>query len=419
MVDILVIGATGFCGRHAARYVLEHPERSKYTVGLAARSRSKIAFVGLPMDDSVQIFELDILDKQAVEAVVKQAKVVLNCIGPFWHYGTPIVHACARNGVHYVDITGETPWIFDIINKFDYLATQTRAIIIPSCAVDSIPADAGVYLASQTLAHAPLGASTTASRMGGGAPGGTIASFIATAEDVPRPLLSRAARDWALSPVPGADSPPLRLVYSLGSRRGAVAPFGAINRALVQRTAGLLELARLERKRATEEPQPGYGPAFTYTEFMQTGGAVSAFLVSVTIAAVFVGVTFITPFRWLFKRFTTQPGSGPADHTLERGGLTFVNITASDEPSPRYAKSVIKGHGDPGTLLTAAMVGESAIALLLDELPPLAKGGGVLTPMTALGDNIIRRMKACDRFEITSGIVDGPDGDIEESRKTR
>lgn len=65
------------------------------------------------------------------------------------------------------------------------------------------------------------------------------------------------------------------------------------------------------------------------------------------------------------------------------------------------------------------MVGESAIALLLDELPPLAKGGGVLTPMTGLGDNIIRRMKACDRFEITSGIVDGPDGDIEENRKTR
>ncbi|KAI9441735.1 NAD-P-binding protein [Lactarius indigo] len=364
-VDILVIGATGFCGRHAARYVLEHPERSKYSVGLAARSRSKLASI-------------------------KQAKVVLNCIGPFWHYGTPIVHACARNGVHY------TPWIFDIINQFDYLATKTSAIIIPSCAVDSIPADAGVHLASQTLDHAPLGASTTASRMAGGAPGGTIATFVATVEDVPRPLLARSALDWALSPVPGADSPPIRLVYSLGSRRGAIAPFGAINRALVQRTAGLLELAHLEGKRATKGlPPPGYGPAFTYTEFMQTGGAISAFFVSITIAAAFLGLTFVTP--------------------LESGGMTFVNITASDEPSPRYAKSVIKGLGDPGTLLTAALVGESALSLLLDELPPLAKGGGVLTPITALGDNIIRRMKACDRFEITSGIVDGPDGDFEES----
>lgn len=91
MVDILLIGATGFCGRHAARYVLEHPERSKFTVGLAARSRSKLNSIGLPVDDTVQIFELDILDEGAVENAVKQAKVVINCVGPFWHFGTPVV----------------------------------------------------------------------------------------------------------------------------------------------------------------------------------------------------------------------------------------------------------------------------------------------------------------------------------------
>jgi short subunit dehydrogenase-like uncharacterized protein len=28
------------------------------------------------------------------------------------------ISACARNGIHYVDITGETPWIFDIIKKY-------------------------------------------------------------------------------------------------------------------------------------------------------------------------------------------------------------------------------------------------------------------------------------------------------------
>ena len=91
MVDILVIGATGFCGRHAARYLLEHPERPKYSVGLAVRSRTKLSVIGLPIDDSVQIFQFDIFDEQAVELAVKQAKVVLNCTGPFWHYGTPVV----------------------------------------------------------------------------------------------------------------------------------------------------------------------------------------------------------------------------------------------------------------------------------------------------------------------------------------
>lgn len=138
----------------------------------------------------------------------------------------------------------------------------------------------------------------------------------------------------------------------------------------------------------------------------------------------------------------TQPGSGPADkyvlvtppshltareeltceprfaRTLERGRMNYVNVTVSDEPSPRYAKTVIKGRGDPGTLLTAIMVAESALTLLLDELPPLAAGGGVLTPMTALGDGLVRRLRANERFEIQTGLVAGPDDDVEESRKT-
>jgi hypothetical protein len=131
--------------------------------------------------------------------------------------------------------------------------------------------------------------------MEGGAPGGTLATFVAISEDVPRPLLYRSRRDWALSPIPGARSPAQRLVYSLGSRRGAIALFGAMNRSLVQRTAGLLALARLEHR--TEEPPPDYGPAFTYTEFMPTGGAVSAFFISSMIAAVVVGLTFVAPVR--------------------------------------------------------------------------------------------------------------------------
>jgi len=121
----------------------------------------------------------------------------------------------------------------------------------------------------------------------------------------------------------------------------------------------------------------------------------------------------------LFKRLVRQPGSGPAHGTLEQGWLEYTNVTASDEPSPRYAKTIIKARGDPGTLLTAVMVGESALALLLDKLPPLAAGGGVLTPMVAFGDNVIRRLEANERFEITTGIVNGPDDDIAESRKTR
>lgn len=105
--------------------------------------------------------------------------------------------------------------------------------------------------------------------------------------------------------------------------------------------------------------------------------------------------------------------------TLERGRLKYVNVTASDESSPRYAKTVIKGRGDPGTLLTAVMVVESALTLLLDELPPLAAVGGVLTPMSALGDSLIHRLRANRRIEIETGLVNNPDDEIGEDKKRR
>jgi hypothetical protein len=46
--------------------------------------------ISLHINDSVQIFELNILDALAVENAVKQAKDVLNCIGLFWHYSFPV-----------------------------------------------------------------------------------------------------------------------------------------------------------------------------------------------------------------------------------------------------------------------------------------------------------------------------------------
>jgi hypothetical protein len=184
--------------------------------------------------------------------------------------------------------------IFRIPHRFDYLATKTHAIIVPYCGVDSIPSDALVHLASKTLGHVPLAESTTAARLQGGFPGGTIASFIMALEDVPRHHLALSMHDWALSPVFGARSPAPKFVYRLGKKLcGGFFIFGHGNRALVQRTAGLLHIARLEGTHAISS----YGPKFTYDEFMRTGNVISAFFFSLTIAVTFFTLSFVTPVR--------------------------------------------------------------------------------------------------------------------------
>ncbi len=54
-----------------------------------------------------------------------------------------------------------------------------------------------------------------------------------------------------------------------------------------------------------------------------------------------------------------------------------------------------------------AMVSESALALLLDydSLPAFGRQGGVLTPITAMGDTIIARLRQTGQFEFESEVV--------------
>lgn len=40
-----------------------------------------------------------------------------------------MVEACAKNGTHYVDSTGEIPWVKDIIEKYHDTAHENGAIV--------------------------------------------------------------------------------------------------------------------------------------------------------------------------------------------------------------------------------------------------------------------------------------------------
>ena len=64
------------------------------------------------------------------------------------------------------------------------------------------------------------------------------------------------------------------------------------------------------------------------------------------------------------------------------------------------------------------MISESALAILLnyDELPEVAKEGGLLTPASALGDVLVKRLESSGKITFESEVILGP-GD--ESRKTR
>lgn len=133
MPDIILLGATGFTGRLVVRYLAAHPQRGRFTWAVAARSPAKLEALTkeLKLSPDVGLVILDVTNEKDVQRVVKTARVVINTVGPFHLYGTPVVQACVRNAVHYVDTTGETPWIWDIIRK--YVNQNLEAILGLTC----------------------------------------------------------------------------------------------------------------------------------------------------------------------------------------------------------------------------------------------------------------------------------------------
>jgi short subunit dehydrogenase-like uncharacterized protein len=108
--DVVLYGASGFVGNQTVRYFAEHAgDRVRWAI--AGRDRHKLESVRAEVGIDVDSLVADSQDRTAIDTIVSQTRVLLNTAGPFALYGDAIVDACVRYGTHYVDITGETPWV--------------------------------------------------------------------------------------------------------------------------------------------------------------------------------------------------------------------------------------------------------------------------------------------------------------------
>lgn len=62
-------------------------------------------------------------------------------MGPYSIYGEHAFKACAENGTHYLDVTGEVPYVKAMIKKYEKTAKASGAVMIPQIGIDSAPAD--------------------------------------------------------------------------------------------------------------------------------------------------------------------------------------------------------------------------------------------------------------------------------------
>lgn len=57
--------------------------------------------------EDVPIILADVKDEESLTKMTKQAKIIVNCCGPYRFYGEPVVKACITTHTHHVDVSGE------------------------------------------------------------------------------------------------------------------------------------------------------------------------------------------------------------------------------------------------------------------------------------------------------------------------
>lgn len=389
--DVVVYGATGFTGRQCAAYLAEHaPPDLRWT--LAGRRADALAQVAAEVGLAAAPIVADSADEASVDAMVRQARVVLTTAGPFSQYGDPVVRACVAHGAHYVDITGESPWVARLIEAHHDRARADGTRIVPFCGFDSIPSDVGVRFVVEEL-RARLGqrarrVTATFALRGGGLNGGTLASGLALAEAYPRrdladPFLLSPGRTSREQWSEHAD--PRGPVFD-AERRRWVAPFlmGPVNTRVVRRTAALLAGS-----------DAAYGEAFAYQEYVdvRAGSRLRAALMTTALGA---GVALMGSGagRSLLRAVGPKPGQGPSE--AARAGGSFRVLYRAEAEDGRVLRAEMDSPGDAGNVSTVRFCCESALALARDgDALGIGPGsGGVLPPAIALWPTIVDRLRA-------------------------
>lgn len=135
-MSLLVYGANGYTGELIARRARQLNVRTPLT--LAGRRAGTVQALAKELGFEARSFGLE--DAAEIARGLSGVKAVLHCAGPFVHTALPMVEACLRAGVHYLDITGEIP-VLEAIARRDREAKERGVTLLPASGFDVVPSD--------------------------------------------------------------------------------------------------------------------------------------------------------------------------------------------------------------------------------------------------------------------------------------
>ncbi|KKY35482.1 putative saccharopine dehydrogenase [Diaporthe ampelina] len=399
--DLVVFGATGYTGKYTAEHITAHlPTDLKWAI--AGRSREKLQ----KLADEIKLLNPDRrqpeietcgLNGDDLGALTKKTFVLITTVGPYAQHGEHAFKACADNGTHYFDVTGEVPFVARMIKRYEKVAKQTGSMLFPEIGVESAPADLAVWSLAKhnriEFAAKTREVVLSCHRLNSAPSGGTLASLLSFFDTFSLKEIAEAFRPYALSPVPNPNAASrkpslktrltgLRTVPNLGRLTTFLA--ADTDRAIIGRTWGLLSQA------GGAKGSEAYGPNFDFSEHMRTRNWLSGVLVHWGIALSGLLLAVLPPLRSAVRRFVYKQGDGPDKEQSKKDEIEFRGVAAPDTDRPVGKQAFCRAtYFGSMYALTGALLAQAALTVLEDDVD--LGGGGIFTP-ACLGQGFVDRL---------------------------
>jgi short subunit dehydrogenase-like uncharacterized protein len=380
MVDIALLGATGFTGSLTADYLGGHLPTTA-TWAIAGRNAAKLNAIADRIEGNggvrPQVVEADVRDETSMAALAAQTRVLITTVGPYLQHGEAAVKACAEAGIAYVDLTGEPEFVDRMWLKYNATAEGSGARIIHACGFDSIPYDLGVlYTVEQLPEGVPLSVKGYI-RAGGAPSGGTYHSAIGAFSRLRQAGRTAAERKELEGRPTGRRVKGGGKIGRGAGGQGWALPLPTIDPQIVLRSARTLDR---------------YGPQFSYQHFAQFKRLPMMVGTIAGAGVLMAGSQLSITRKGLLK--LKDVGDGPDEAKRE---ASWFKLRLIGEGGGKTVTTQVSG-GDPGYTETSKMLSEAAMCLAYDKLPKVA---GQTTTAVAMGDALITRLqKAGITFEV-------------------
>ncbi|GMS80363.1 hypothetical protein PENTCL1PPCAC_2538 [Pristionchus entomophagus] len=401
--DIVVYGATGFTGSYIVRAIATSPLFKGKTVAVAGRSEGKIRAtleeivkdIGVADVSKYPIIIADTSDEKSLAAMAKQAKVIINAVGPYRLHGEAVVRAAVENGASHVDVSGEPAYLEKMEMNYAEQAKEKGVYVVGACGWDSIPCDLGTDFLKRnfdgTLGYVETFVSNHRGPSGYSFNAGTYQTLILGISSMREDNLGKMRRAIMPNRLPDAKykAPKRGALWKVNEDQlqGWALPFLGSDKSIVQRS------------QYYDFHVNGKKPVQISTYF-SIGSLFWAILVTgwLTIFAVFC---MFKPTRKLLQAYPDQcsvymfKNSGPTKQQMKEAsfeyfffGSGWANGETVDEQKPNKTASAVCRGPDPGYIGTSACVVSAALSIL-EDTDKLPKQGGVYTTASAFRDTRI------------------------------